>query len=136
MMRLKKSFYTISLVCVWCLTCFVIIRNGNFTNSDGSANKFNDKLKYLENGIKEEIVKRDKLLQTVSKILKTKESIPPPPIPVVLQEIETENSIEPNERNHSTNQIKFNGIYVNDNIENPVIPVLVLACNRVSFSIN
>lgn len=123
-MRLKKSFYTISLICVWTfMTYFIIIRNSNFSSDVNSKSniKFNDKLQYLENGIKEEIIKRDKLLLSVSKILKTKETIP-----------ETD-TIEPNEKNQTINTIKFSGIYVNQDSNKPVIPVLVLSCNRVTI---
>lgn len=94
----------------------------------------------LEKEIEEQSRDREQIIQQYNnliKIIKTKTTLQPSAAPL-------ENNLAPlegdetNNNNQITlnNKIDFNGKYINDDVNMPVIPVIVFACNRVSVSRN
>lgn len=116
------------------MTYFIVIRN-NHSVSEGQKSKFLDKLQYLENGISNEIDRRDKLLKTISTILKsTNANEVDNDLPTTsLVFLEENLDVLPKEdgslrQNFDTVKSNFK---LNRSDGTPVIAVLLMACNRV-----
>lgn len=139
-MRANKRFlFTVGIVGFWTiLTYFIVIKNhSDFQNG---KSKFRDKLANLEKEIELESKNRDQIIQqynSLIQVIKSKTTSPPSAAPL-------ENNLAPLEEDGTNNnnqiqlnnKIDFNGKYVNDDVNSPVIPVIVFACNRVSVSRN
>lgn len=137
-MRANKRFlFTLGIVGFWTiLTYFIVIKN--HSDMQNGKSKFRDKLELLEKEIELESKNREQIVQQYNnliKVIKSKSTIPPSAAPL-------ENNLAPLEEDGNNNQIQlnnkidFNGKYVNDDVNSPVIPVIVFACNRVSVSRN
>ena len=113
----------------------------NYSENESGKSKFREKIENLEREIDVETRNRDlivKQYKNLVNIVKSKETTSPP-APV----IQDENNLIPLEEEETNNnpiqlnnKIDFNGKYVNDDINQPVIPIIVFACNRVSVSRN
>lgn len=137
-MRANKRFlFTLGIVGFWTiLTYFIVIKNhSDFQNG---KSKFRDKIEILESEIEKESKGRDQIIQQYNNLIKiirskTTES-PPTTAPLNLASLE--DGTNNNQITTLNNKIDFNGKYVNDDVNTPVIPVIVFACNRVSVSRN
>lgn len=136
-MRANKRFiFTIAFIGIWTiLTYFIVIRNhSDFQNG---KSKFREKIDDLEKEITEESQNREQIIKQYSKLIQIlgKKTTTPSAAPALednnvaalLEEVNN-NPVQLN------NKIEFNGKYVNGDVNLPVIPVIVFACNRVSIS--
>lgn len=136
----KRLLFTLGIIGVWTiLTYFIVIRNHSDYRSGKS--KFREKIEYLEKEVVKESLNREELVRQYSnliEIIKSKTTTSPA-APVnqennlALLEDDTSNN---NNHIQLNNKIDFNGKYVNDDPDMPVIPVIVFACNRMSVSRN
>jgi alpha-1,3-mannosyl-glycoprotein beta-1,2-N-acetylglucosaminyltransferase len=139
-MRANKRFlFTLGIVGFWTiLTYFIVIKN--HSDVENGKSKFRDKIQMLEKEIDEQSRNRNQIIQqykSLLEILDKKPTAPPSAAPVEsnlapLEEDGTNN----NNQNQFNNKIDFNGKYIGDDVNSPVIPVIVFACNRVSVSRN
>lgn len=133
-MRANKRFiFTIAIIGIWTiLTYFIVIRNhSEFQNG---KSKFREKIDDLEKEIEQKSQNREQIIKQYSRVVQilgkktTTSSVVPVP----------ENSFseleDGNNQEVQLNKIEFSGKYVNDDVNKPVIPVIVFACNRVSIS--
>jgi hypothetical protein len=116
------------------MTYFIVIRN-NYSYNEGQKSKFLDKLQYLESGISNEIDRRDKLLKTISEILKSKIDIEnsAPTEPITL--IEEHSEAQPIVNVQSGFDTVKSNFKLNLSDGTPVIAILLMACNRVRIFI-
>lgn len=137
-MRANKRFlFTLATIGVWTiLTYFIVIRNhSDFQNG---KSKFREKIYNLEKDVEEESKSREQIIRKYNNLIdiiksKTTTSSAAPAIPDALFEDGTNNNDGSLQLN---NKIDFNGKYVNGDVNSPVIPVIVFACNRVSIRRN
>lgn len=135
-MRANKRFiFTLAIIGIWTyLTYFFVIRN----QSDYNGKSFHDKIANLESEMEKESMNREQIVLQYNNLIniikgKTTTSSAAP----VIHEnniAQLEESTYSNNQIQFNNKIDFNGKYVNDNVNFPVIPVVVFACNRVSVS--
>lgn len=134
-MRTNKRFiFTVAIIGVWTiLTYFIIIRNHSEYQS-GKA-KFREKIENLEKEVEEESKTRDQIVQQYNNIIQILKSKTTTATPVVqdgsLVAVGEEEKIVV-----FNDKIDFNGKYIGGDINKPVIPVIVFACNRVSVKQN
>lgn len=129
----KRLLFALGIVGFWTLlTYFIVIKNYDHQQID--KNKFHEKIVFLENEIKKESNDRREIIgryQNLMRILSSR-SITTTSVNndenVVLEEEVQSNQNKPN------NKIIFNESYLENDLYKPVIPVLVIACNRVSIS--
>lgn len=128
----KRFFFTLAIVSLWSLvTYLVVIRNHDSQQSDKS--KIHEKVSQLESEIQKEAQNRQQIINSYAnlirilseKVVTTSSNLTP------LEEVETNQNANEIPWN---NKINFNGKYINDDVNKPVIPVIVFACNRVSVS--
>lgn len=136
-MRANKRFiFSIAIIGIWTiLTYFIVIRNhSDFQNG---KSKFREKINNLENEIEQEAQNREQIVKQYGKLIQMLEkkatttaaaAVPENNNVAVLEEGESDNPSQLN------NKIEFSGKYVNNDVNVPVIPVIVFACNRVSIS--
>lgn len=132
-MRASKRFiFTIAITGVWTiLTYFIVIRN--YSDFQNGKSKFREKIDDLEKEMEQESQNREQIVKQYSKIIQIlgKKTTTPSAAPVQ----EDNNLLEDANNNIPlNNKIEFNGKYVNGDVNVPVIPVIVFACNRVSIS--
>jgi alpha-1,3-mannosyl-glycoprotein beta-1,2-N-acetylglucosaminyltransferase len=141
-MRANKRFlFTLGIVGFWTiLTYFIVIKNhSDFQNG---KSKFRDKIEVLEKEMELESKNREQIIQQYNNLIKvihskTTASSSAAPLNqennlAPLEEDGTNNNIEI----QLNNKIEFNGKYLDNDVNRPVIPVIVFACNRVSVSQN
>lgn len=136
----KRLLFTLVTIGVWTiLTYFIVIRN--HTDYQNGKSKFREKVEALEKEVEKESKDREQIVRqykNLIEIIKTKTTTSPA-APVnqenvaPLEEDDTSNN---NNQIQFNNKIDFNGKYINDDSNMPVIPVIVFACNRVSVSRN
>lgn len=136
-MRANKRFlFTLGIVGIWSLVTYaVVIRNNENQQSDKS--KLREKVYSLENEIQKEAQNRKEIVSRYANLIR------------ILKEKELEVTTSPNSNNFAplevetnqnaneipwNNKINFNGKYIGGDVNKPVIPVIVFACNRVSVS--
>lgn len=131
----KRLLFTLGIIGVWTiLTYFIIIRN--HTDFQDGKSKFRDKIEYLEKEIEKESQEREQIIRQYNNLIQikskatTSSAAPSDNNLAQLEDGTNNNAIQLN------NKIDFNGKYVDDDVNQPVIPVIVFACNRVSVSRN
>lgn len=138
-MRANKRFlFTLAIVGVWTiLTYFIVIRN--HSDYQNGKSKFREKIVNLEKEMQKESQTRDQIVRQYNNLIKIIQSktTTSPAAPVIQENLapledETNNNVQI----PLNSKIDFNGKYVNDDVNLPVIPVIVFACNRVSVSRN
>ncbi|XP_070499162.1 alpha-1,3-mannosyl-glycoprotein 2-beta-N-acetylglucosaminyltransferase [Chironomus tepperi] len=126
----KRLIFALGIVGFWTLlTYFIVIKNYDYNQVDKS--KFHEKVVYLENEIKKETENRKEIIsryQNLIRILNSKS--------ITTTSVNSENALLELESNQNklNSKIVFNGLYLDNDLYKPVIPVLVIACNRVSIS--
>jgi alpha-1,3-mannosyl-glycoprotein beta-1,2-N-acetylglucosaminyltransferase len=136
-MRANKRFvFTLGIVGFWTiLTYFIVIKN--HTEKTHGKTKFRDKIQDLEKQIDLESQNRHQIVRQYNdliKVIQSRTTATPSALP-----LNQDNNIAPLEESNQiqlNNKIDFNGKYVNGDVNSPVIPVIVFACNRVSVSRN
>lgn len=133
-MRANKRFIiTLAIISIWTiLTYFIIIRN----QSDFHYGKtFRDKIANLEREMEKEsqnreqiVIQYNNLIQIIKGKTTTSQAAPVHEDNLAMEESASNDNLKFNSK------IDFNGKYLNDNVNFPVIPVIVFACNRVSVS--
>lgn len=133
-MRANKRFiFTIAIIGIWTvLTYFIVIRNQSDYNYE---RKFRDKIANLESEIEKESKNRNQIISQYNnlvQIVKAKTLTSSAASSVI-----HENNLAPLEEETNNiiqldNKIDFNGKYINDDANFPVIPIIVFACNRIS----
>lgn len=135
----KRLIFTLGIIGLWTLlTYFIVIRN--HSDYQNGKSKFREKIIQLERGVEEELQNREQIIRQYNNLIKiVNERATTAPSALELQE----NNLAPLEDGtnddrplHLNNNIEFNGKYVSDDVNFPVIPVIVFACNRVSVSRN
>lgn len=131
----KRLLFTLGIVGIWSLVTYLVIINRNDNHLDKT--KFREKIDFLENEIQKETEVRKDLMSRYANLIKilseqaVAESTTSLPVNFAPLEIDTntnENEVSWN------NKINFNGKYINNDVNKPVIPVIVFACNRVTVS--
>ena len=131
-MRANKRFiFTLGIVGVWSLvTYFIVIKN--YDNQQFEKSKFHDKVLKLENEIEKEALHRKEIISQYSNLIRILKDQKTAEIEASTQlEIEINQNSNENQLN---NKLFFNGKYIDGDVNKPVIPVIVFACNRVSVS--
>lgn len=133
-MRANKRFiFTLAIIGIWTiLTYFIVIRN--HSDNQNVKSKFREKVDNLEREIQKESQNRKQIIQQYNNLIQIVKSRSTSTMAApVIQE-----NLAPLEDNPIplNNKIDFNGKYVNDDVNMPVIPVVVFACNRVSVRKN
>lgn len=138
-MRANKRFiFTVAIIGCWTfLTYFIVIRNHS---ENSGKSKFREKIDILQKEIDEETQNRERIIlqykNLVNLVQKSKEATPTA-APIKAEENLIANSEESvNNIQQLNNKINFSGKYVEGDVNKPVIPVIVFACNRVSVSRN
>lgn len=130
-MRANKRFlFTLGVVGLWSLvTYLVVIRN--YDNQQDDKSKFHEKVSLLENEIQKETQNRKEIISRYANLIRIlNEKAVDVTTSANFAPLEEENA---NELPYS-NKIQFNGKYIDGDVNKPVIPVIVFACNRVSVS--
>lgn len=117
------------------LTYFIVIRI--HSDHQNGKSKFQEKIENLEEEMKETSENRKQIIRQYNNLIQVvksrTQSLTSAP---VIQE----NNLAPLEDDKAeiqlNNKIDFNGKYISDDVNFPVIPVIVFACNRVSISRN
>lgn len=139
-MRASKRFtFTLITIGVWTiLTYYIVIRNHSI-NQDGKS-QFREKIQNLQVEMEKESQTREQIVRKYNNLIqiikgKTTTSSTSP--------VFLENNLAPleedtnnNKQIQLNNKIDFNGKYISDDVNFPVIPVIVFACNRISVSRN
>lgn len=126
----KRLLFALGIVGFWTLlTYFIVIKNYDYNQADKS--KFHEKVVFLENEIKKETENRKEIIsryQNLIRILSSKS--------ITTTSENSENALLELESNQNkpNSKIVFNGLYLDNDLYKPVIPVVVIACNRVSIS--
>lgn len=134
-MRANKRFlFTLGIVGLWSLvTYLVVIRN--YDNQQSDKSEFHKKVSLLENEIQKETLNRKELISRFANLIRILNKKP--------ADVTTSANFAPLEDSDSNqnaneipynNKINFNGKYIDGDVNKPVIPVIVFACNRVSVS--
>lgn len=127
----KRLLFALGIVGFWTLlTYFIVIKNYDYHQNDKS--KFHEKVVFLENEIKKEAQDRKEIISRYQNLIRILSSKSITTTPAVNQEnavLEVETN-----QNKPNSKILFNSLYVDNDKYKPVIPVLVIACNRVSIS--
>lgn len=135
-MRANKRFiFTLGTIGIWTfLTYFIVIRIHS-DHQDGKS-KFHEKIENLEEEMKETAEGRKQIIRQFNNIIQVVNSkVEPLTSGPVIQETNLAQEDEKAEF-QLNNKIDFNGKYISDDVNFPVIPVIVFACNRVSISRN
>lgn len=133
----KRFIITVATIGVWTiLTYYIVIRNHSI-NQDGKS-------KFRENAIQKLQMDMEKQSQSREQIIRQYNNL----VQIVKGRTTTSSASPVNQINNlapledDTKQIQlnskidFNGKYISDDVNFPVIPVIVFACNRVSVSRN
>ena len=139
-MRANKRFlFTLGIVGFWTiLTYFIVIKNhSDFQNG---KSKFRDKIQTIQKAVEEQTKNRQLIIQQYKNLLEVLNRKPTAsPTAAALESnlapLE-DDGINNNNINQLNNKIDFNGKYINNDVNSPVIPVIVFACNRVSVRQN
>lgn len=136
-MRANKRFlFTLGIIGVWTLlTYFIVIRN--HTDYQNGKSKFREKIEHLEKEIEVETKNREQIVQQYNNLIniiksKTTTATPADNNLALLEGDGTNN----NNHIQFNSKIDFSGKYIGDDVNKPVIPVIVFACNRVSVRQN
>lgn len=140
-MRANKRFlFTLCIVGFWTILTYIIVIK-NHSDLQNGKSKFRDKIENLEKNLDEQAKNRHQIVEQFKSLLEVigRKPTAPPTAPSIdsngapLEDYGTNNNNIPLQLN---NKIDFNGKYINDDVNSPVIPVIVFACNRVSVSRN
>lgn len=135
-MRANKRFvFTVAIIGVWTiLTYFIIIRNHSDYQSGKS--KFREKIENLEKEVEEESKTREQIVRQFNNLVQIIKAKTTTPMSVAEAQEDNLTQLEEEKQVLLNNKIDFNGKFVGDDINKPVIPVIVFACNRVSVKQN
>lgn len=137
----KRLLFTVGIIGIWTiLTYFVVIRN--HSDYQNGKSKFREKIERIEKEVekesksREQIVRQYKNLIEIIKLKTTTSSAAPVNQENNLASLDDDTNNNNNNHIQLNNKIEFNGKYVDDDPNKPVIPIIVFACNRVSVSRN
>lgn len=125
-MKFNKRFaFSIAIIGFWLfLTCIIVVNlRANNQEENAKNHKIKQLLQELDTQIQRKQQNRNDIAQSYREYF-NKFQLP------------TENALlttESESENHVNNiQIDFHGKYIDDDYNKPVIPIIVLACNRIS----
>jgi hypothetical protein len=132
-MRTNKRFLlALGIIGVWSLlTYLIVIKNHDYQQSGKS--KLHDRIVSLENEIRRESEDRKDLISRYQNLVRIL-SVPTTALPLVANDENNNDGVAEVELSQPNSKINFNGKYIQNDSNRPVIPVLVIACNRVSIS--
>jgi alpha-1,3-mannosyl-glycoprotein beta-1,2-N-acetylglucosaminyltransferase len=135
-MRANKRFlFTLGIVGLWSLvTYLVVIRN--YDNQQSDKSKFHEKVSELEKEIQKETHNRKEIISRYANLIRI---LSEKPVDATTSPTPNFAPLEPDSDQNANelpfnNKINFNGKYIDGDVNKPVIPVIVFACNRVSVS--
>lgn len=139
----KRILFTLGIVGLWSLVTYLVVIK-NYDNQNFSAkSKFREKVVYLESEIQKETDVRRDLVSRYANLIRILSEKAAEEASTTSSAVSNNNDdLAPLEEVVETNaneiqwnnKINFNGKYINDDVNKPVIPVIVFACNRVSIS--
>nr|XP_019527517.2 alpha-1,3-mannosyl-glycoprotein 2-beta-N-acetylglucosaminyltransferase [Aedes albopictus] len=139
-MRPRKTFLIAAILVGWVFTTYLIFLK-NFKDPSPHKNReMLEKVRYLEQNIQVVEENRDKLYREIINILQKEdkttstETIPLVANNVDLGEIPAQIAETPPRLEADVALSKLQQKFINDDINSPVIPVLVFACNRLSVN--
>ncbi|XP_055535389.1 alpha-1,3-mannosyl-glycoprotein 2-beta-N-acetylglucosaminyltransferase [Wyeomyia smithii] len=139
-MRPRKTIFIAAILVGWVFTTYLIFLR-NFKDSTPQKNsEVLQKVRLLEQNIQIEEDNREKLYREVIRILQKEEKVTSSePLPTLANEVEVDDVLSkvaesPPRPEAEIILSKFQQKYINDDINSPVIPVLVFACNRLSVN--
>ncbi|XP_019527517.3 alpha-1,3-mannosyl-glycoprotein 2-beta-N-acetylglucosaminyltransferase [Aedes albopictus] len=139
-MRPRKTFLIAAILVGWVFTTYLIFLK-NFKDPSPHKNReMLEKVRYLEQNIQVVEENRDKLYREIINILQKEdkttstETIPLVANNVDLGEIPAQIAETPPRPEADVALSKLQQKFINDDINSPVIPVLVFACNRLSVN--
>lgn len=127
----KRLLFALGIVGFWTLlTYFIVIKNYDYQQID--KNKLHEKVEFLEKEIKKESEERKEIISRYQNLIRILSSKPA----TTTLAVNNENAVleVQSNANKPNNKILFNGLYIDNDLYKPVIPVVVIACNRVSIS--
>jgi alpha-1,3-mannosyl-glycoprotein beta-1,2-N-acetylglucosaminyltransferase len=131
-MKFNKRFaFSIAIVGFWtCLTCIILVNLRYNSQAENAKNKkITELLSELDTQIQKKVENRKEIVQSYHEYFDKFRLPTETPAAIVSDLIETETE------NHVNNiLIDFEGKYVDDDYNKPVIPIIVFACNRVAVS--
>jgi alpha-1,3-mannosyl-glycoprotein beta-1,2-N-acetylglucosaminyltransferase len=120
-MRSRQTFIIIAVICFWSVITYVLLtKQGSI--SDTHISKYSEKLSYLEYNINKEAEIKNQLEQKIIEILRQRNEDPPTANNEVVAQI------------HVPNVLDFTKIYMNNDRSQPIVPVIVFACNRITIN--
>lgn len=128
-MKFNKRFaFSIAIVGFWTfLTCVIVVNLKFNSQAEVAKNqKVTALLSELDVQIQKKIENRKEIVQSYREYFEKFRS-PTETATGSVTELESENHV-------NNIQIEFEGKYLNDEYDKPVIPIIVIACNRVAIS--
>lgn len=133
MIRPRKIFIIITVLCVWMLATYVLVTNKTQQNESYHKTLLR-RIEDLENDVRDKVEERKYLKDQIVSILKAR----PPSPPIVLEPSggsSTVVEVETTQVPPSVNPLDvYTILYLDEANRIPVIPVLVFACNRPSVA--
>lgn len=141
-MRPRKTFIIAAILVGWIFTTYLIFLK-NFKDSDPKKDhEMLQKIRFLEKTIQLEENNRDKLYREIINILQKEDKTTSTEVPLALkgnrdqdQELpQIPAAEEPPRPEAEVILSKFQQKFIDGDVNNPIIPVLVFACNRLSVN--
>ncbi|XP_058832901.1 alpha-1,3-mannosyl-glycoprotein 2-beta-N-acetylglucosaminyltransferase [Topomyia yanbarensis] len=140
-MRPRKTFLIATILVGWIFTTYLIFLK-NFKDSNPRRDhEVIQKVRLLEKTIQMEEENREKLYREVIRILQKEEKTTSPESPPAVvnnvvhpKEVLEQGGESPPQPEAEVILSKFQHKYVDDDVNSPIIPVLVFACNRLSVN--
>lgn len=143
-MRANKRFLVaLGVIGVWTvLTYFIVIKNHDYQQSGSVAKNIHEKVVFLENEIRKETDDRKEIISRYQNLVRILSATTALPLSNnnnnIIENLENNDVLELETSNANevllNTKINFNGKYIDNDVNKPVIPVLVISCNRVSIS--
>jgi alpha-1,3-mannosyl-glycoprotein beta-1,2-N-acetylglucosaminyltransferase len=129
-MKFNKRFaFSIAIVGFWTfLTCVIVVNLRFNSQAEISKNhKISELLTELDSQIQKKVENRKEIVQSYRDYFEK--------FRLYTETSSLDTATELESENHVNNiQINFEGKYVDDDYDKPVIPIIVFACNRVAVS--
>lgn len=139
-MRPRKTFLIAAVLVGWIFTTYLIFLK-NFKDPSPQKNQeIVEKVRYLEQNIQLAENNRDKLYREIINIIQKEEKTTSTESLAVIinnvemSEIPAQIAETPPRAEADVAMSKFQQKFINDDINSPIIPVLVFACNRLSVN--
>ncbi|XP_065084522.1 alpha-1,3-mannosyl-glycoprotein 2-beta-N-acetylglucosaminyltransferase [Ochlerotatus camptorhynchus] len=139
-MRPRKTFLIAAVLVGWIFTTYLIFLKNFKDPSPPKNQEMVEKVRYLEQNIQLAENNRDKLYREIINILQKEEkTTSTEALPVIVNNVEmgeipAQISETPPRAEADVALSKFQEKFINDDINSPIIPVLVFACNRLSVN--